>query len=189
MTVRRVRLVDVARLALVGTVVVGCGVVGGGPAAQTNQGGRPATVVTVAKATTGSIAQTIGYTGSVQSTDSVNVVPVTSGRVVSLKVDVGSAVKAGDLIAQLDQSTLNAQVEQAQAGVTVASVKLAQIQAGARPETVAAAQANADSAQSKLDAIKAGARPETVAQAQANLDTAKSKLATVLAGPRPEKVA
>jgi HlyD family secretion protein len=187
--VKRIRLFHLARLALVSTIVAGCGIVGGGTPVQPVAGGRPVTVVTTVKAVTGPISQAIGYTGSVQPADTVSVVPVVSGRIVALKVDVGSTVKAGDVIAQLDPTTLNAQVEQAQAGVTVAGVKLAQIQAGARPEAVAAAQASADSAQSKLDAIKAGARPESVAVAQANLDTANSKLATILAGPRPENVA
>ena len=146
-------------------------------------------MVNVAKAVTRPIAQTIGYTGTVQPADTVSVVPVTSGQIVALKVDVGSTVKTGDIIAQLDSSTLTAQVGHAQAGVNVASVKLAQILAGARPEAVAVAQANVDTAQSKLDAIQAGGRPEAVGEAQANLDTANSKLAAILAGPRPENVA
>jgi HlyD family secretion protein len=117
------------------------------------------------------------------------VVPTISGRITKLNVDVGSQVKAGDVIAELDKAQLNAQVEQAQAGVDAANVKLQVIQAGARPEAVAAADANVQAAQAKLDAIKSGARTETVGEAKAALDTAKSKLAVIQAGPRPENVA
>src|SRR5712692_7062307 len=185
--VRGARLLGVARLLLVGTVVAGCGAIGGNPPAGQNPGGgRPATTVTVAKATNGPISQVIGFTGSVQAADTVNVVPVISGRITKLNVDVGSTVKAGDLIAELDKSTLNAQVGQAQAGVDAANVKLSQIQAGARPESVAAAQSNAQAAQAKLDAIKAGARPETAGAAKANLDSARAKLAAIENGARPE---
>jgi HlyD family secretion protein len=145
--------------------------------------------VTSAKAVTGPISQVIGYNGTVQASDSVNVVPVISGRVTKLNVDVGSVVKSGDLIAELDKATLNAQVAQAQAGLEAANAKLAQIKAGARPEAVAAANANTASAQAKLDALKNGARPENVAVAQANLQTAQAKLAAIQAGSRAETVA
>jgi HlyD family secretion protein len=146
-------------------------------------------VITAAKVTAGPISQTIGYNGTVQAADSVSVVPVISGRITKLNVDVGSQVKAGDVIAELDKSTLNAQVAQAQSAVAAAAVKVDQIKAGARPESIAAANANAASAQAKLDAVKNGARAETIAESKLALDTAKSKLATVQAGARPETVA
>lgn len=183
-------LVTLGKLVLASALVTGCGALGGNPPSNPgNAGVRPATVVTVAKAVTGPISQEIGYTGTVQAADSVNVAPLISGRITKLTVNVGSSVKAGDLIAELDKSTLNAQVEQAQTGVDAANVKLAQIQAGARPEAADAAAANARSAQAKLDAIQAGARSETVAQAKANLDAAQAKLALIQAGPRSQNVA
>ena len=182
----------IARLAVVAAVLVGCaapGGGGGGPGGQPNPAVRPAVAVTVAKAAVGAISQNIGYSGSVQAADNVNVVPTISGRITKLTVDIGSTVKAGDLIAQLDKSTLNAQVSQAMAGVAAANVKLDQVKAGARPETVAAAQANAQGAQAKLDAAKAGGRPEAIGVAKANLSSAEAKLAAIRAGARPENVA
>lgn len=183
------RFFDVARLLVVGTVVVGCSAIGGGPPAQSAGGGRAATVITVAMVTTGPISQTIGYNGTVQAADTVNVAPVISGRVMKLNVDIGSSVKAGDVIAELDKSTLNAQVAQAQSAVDAANVKVEVIKAGARPEAIAAAQASAASAQAKLDAVKNGARSETVAVARSAVDTARAKLAAIQAGARPESVA
>jgi HlyD family secretion protein len=131
----------------------------------------------------------IGYNGTVQAADTVSLAPIISGRITKLNVDVGSQVKAGDLVAQLDTTTLAAQVAQAQTGVDVANTKLAQIKAGARPETVAAAQANVATAQAKLDALKNGSRAQTVAEAKAALDTAEAKLALIKQGARPENVA
>jgi HlyD family secretion protein len=181
----------IARLAVVAAVLVGCAAPGGGvvPGGQTNPVARPAVTVNVVKAAVGAISQNIGYSGSVQAADNVNVVPTISGRITKLTVDVGSTVKAGDLIAELDKSTLNAQISQAVAGLAAANVKLDQVKAGARPETIAAAQANAQGAQAKLDAAKAGGRPEAIGVAQANLSSAQAKLAAIRAGARPENVA
>jgi HlyD family secretion protein len=144
--------------------------------------------VTVAKVTTGPISQTAQYSGTVQAGDSVNIVPQIAGQIVKLDVDVGSTVKKGQVLAELDKTTLQAQVAQAEAGVEAAQVKLAQVKAGGRPESVAQAQANLDAAKAKLAAVQAEGRPEAVAQAQANLDAAKAKLAAIKAGPRAESV-
>lgn len=175
-------------LVLVSVMVAGCSSAAGGASAKGNPNAQPATVVTVAKATTGPISQGVSYTGTVQGAESVNVAPTISGRITKLNVDVGSVVRAGDLIAELDKSILSAQVEQAQGGLSAANAKLAQVKAGARPETVAAAKANVAAAQAKLDAVKAGSRTEIVAQAKANLDGAKAKLAQLKAGPTSEQV-
>lgn len=186
------RLLAVARLTLIGSLLAGCSALGGGgnrTAGGTGGFTRPATVVTVARASLGPISETATYTGTVQASDTVNVVPQISGQIAKLNVGVGSVVKAGEVIAELDKSTLEDQVAQAQAGVDAARVKLAQIEAGGRPEAVAQAQANLDAAQARLNAILAGSRPETIAQAKANLDAAKAKLALIQAGPRPENVA
>ncbi|MBX6770209.1 MAG: efflux RND transporter periplasmic adaptor subunit [Chloroflexi bacterium] len=187
----RARACAVARLVLLGTLLAGCSAISGGNGTRASVagGGRPATVVTVARVISGPIAQTATYTGTVQAADSVNIAPQVSGRITKLNVDVGSRVKAGQIIAELDKSILSAQVAQAQAGLDAAEVKLAQIQAGARPEAADAAAANAKAAAAKLHALQAGPRPETVAQAKANLDAARAKLAAIQAGPRPENVA
>jgi HlyD family secretion protein len=188
--VRGFGILGVARLLVGSALLVGCGAVGGGGTTPANNPvARPATAVTVKPATTGPITQVIGYNGTVQAADTVSLAPVISGRITKLSVDVGSQVKAGDLVAQLDTTTLAVQVAQAQTGVDVANTKLEQIKAGARPESVAAAQANVATAQAKLDALKNGSRSQTVAEAKAALDTAEAKLAVVKQGPRSEAVA
>src|SRR6185437_7758375 len=138
-------------------LVIGCSSagVGGAPSGAGPGGGqRPATIVSVAKVTSGPISESVSYTGSVQSSDSVSLSPQVSGRITKLNVEVGSQVKAGDDVAELDQTTLQAQVAQAQASLDAAKVKLEQIQAGARPEAIQAANANAQIAQSKLTVIQ-----------------------------------
>jgi len=144
--------------------------------------------VTVAAVQRGDIQSTLSYAGSVQASASVNVVPRISARIERLAVDVGSVVKAGDLIAVLDSRALQAQVDQARAAVAAAQARLDQMKAGARPESVEQARANLAMAQAKLQSLLDGPRPEAVAQAKANLDAARAKLAQLQAGPTPEQV-
>lgn len=84
------------------------------------------------------------------------------GQVTDVHVDVGAAVKAGDVIARLDTALLDAEVAKAEAGLAVAQAALARIKAGPRAEQVAEAQSNLTAAQSG------------VGQAAANRDQVKS---------------
>lgn len=67
-------------------------------------------------------------------------------KVADIPVDVGSVVKKGDTIITLDTKDIEAQVAQAQAGVSTAQANLIKAQSGARPEQIAQAQAALDSA-------------------------------------------
>src|SRR5204863_7981282 len=122
----------------------------------------------------GPISSVLGYAGAVQSTQQVNVVSRSSGIIEDIPVDVGSAVHRGDTLAVLDQGALPAQLLQAQAGLLSARAKLAQVEAGAKPEDVAAAQAQLEQAQIRVVALQHG-RPEDVRNAQAALDASQAK--------------
>lgn len=74
------------------------------------------------------------------------------GKVVSVNVSEGSKVKKGDILFTLDKSLLQAQVNQAQAGLDVAKAQLAKVTSGARSEQVAATQAGVDQAQAGYNA-------------------------------------
>src|SRR5579885_3370274 len=90
------------------------------PAAQSKpsgqQGGQRQIAVPVDTKTVekGSIASILTYSGNIQSRANVNVLPRATGRIDKLYVDVGDAVKAGDTIAVLDRTQLDAQVRQAE---------------------------------------------------------------------------
>jgi len=166
-------------------------------------------VVRTAPVSTGSISSVFSYAGSIQSKDQVSLVPKTSGIVQSIPVDVGTRVRAGDVVATLDPGTLPDQLLQAQAGLEQAQAKLQQVLAQGRPDDIAAAQAQLMQGQAKLDSLLQqgrfedieaaqqalgaaqarldqmiqGGRAESVASAQAGLDSANAKLATVLRGP------
>jgi HlyD family secretion protein len=149
----------------------------------------PPTAVSVTKAARGSIEATLSYPGNVQTRAQVPIVPEVAGRVKRLTVDLGSAVKVGDVLAELDTSAYDLQVAQAEAALAGAQAKLASLQAGARTEQVALAQSNYDASKARLDAMKEGGRPETVAQAEANYKAALARLEQTRKGATPEQLA
>jgi HlyD family secretion protein len=73
------------------------------------------------------------------------------GRVLELSAEEGDDVEAGLVLAQLDGTLLEAQIEAAQAGLDMAQAALAQAQAGARLEQVRQAEAALAQAQAGCD--------------------------------------
>src|SRR5439155_17246664 len=93
-----------------------------------------------------------------------------SGTISALLVDFNSTVKKGQIIAQLDPSTTQAQVEQARANLAQARAGLAQSHAG-----VSDAQAKALAANSTTQNQQAG-----VSSAEANLAVLKAQMDNAL---------
>jgi HlyD family secretion protein len=73
------------------------------------------------------------------------------GQVIDLRVDVGSAVKAGEVIGQLDTALLDAEIAKAEAAVKVAQAGLDRVKAGPRAEQVAEAQSNLAAGKAVVD--------------------------------------
>src|SRR5438132_14128995 len=122
------------RLTLIGGVLAstliaaGCGQL----AAPSTSTQAQAISVPAAAAQRGDIQQTVAYSGDVRAREQITVLPKASGRVKSVLVDLGSPVKAGDVLAELEQDPPEIQVLQARATVAAAQAKLATIQAGAK---------------------------------------------------------
>ncbi|MGD1993528.1 MAG: efflux RND transporter periplasmic adaptor subunit [Anaerolineae bacterium] len=125
--------------------------------------------------------------------EEINVAPEVGGRIQVMNVEEGDEVEAGDVLAQLDDTLVQAQVEVAQAGVDVAKAMLAQVQAGARPEQIrqaeaalAQAQAGREGAyQAWQDALAILENPQDlnaqIALAQSQLDQAEAGVQQALA--------
>lgn len=64
-----------------------------------------------------------------------------SGRLISVKVEEGAAVKAGDVLAQLDKTPFEYEFKNQQAQVEEASANLAKFNAGSRPQEIQQAKA------------------------------------------------
>lgn len=117
----------------------------------------------------------ITASGTIEATE-MDISPKVGGRIVTLNVDEGDAVKKGQVIAVLDTKELNAKVEQAQGALLSAEAKLADLVKGSREEKVREASANYQ----KALASARGARDVygTVAESHYKSTDLKSNLAT-----------
>ena len=110
----------------------------------------------------------------------VNLAFRTGGRVTDIKVDEGSRVHAGDLIATLDPEPLQNAVANAEAAVAAIGAHAAMLHQGYRSEDVAQAKARLDLAQAALkDADQQLVRQQAMAPSgaapQRTLDNAQSQ--------------
>lgn len=111
-------------------------------------------------------AANITTTGTIDSTSQVSLAfQNVSGTISFIQFQVGEKVAAGQVLATLNNSTLQAQVQQAQAGVEQAKGALAQAQGGLAQ------------AQAQYRVVTQGATPQNVAVAEAGVTSAKTALA------------
>ncbi len=127
----------------------------------------PSMTVTVAAAESTSIGRTLITTGSVAARDLTPVLPQANGLLVKqVLVDVGNSVKAGQVMAVLDNSLLQDQIRQAKADVE------------SKQADVESKQADLLSKQAALESSKAAVASSEaiVQQRQADLAQAKARL-------------
>ncbi len=128
------------------------------------------------------------YAGDVKSRATLTIVPRASGRIEKMNVDVGSKVRVGDVIAELDKDTGTLTLRQNEASLAGARARLTTLTNGARQENVDIADANARAARSRTDSLTNATRSENVAQADVTLDNARQRLAAMQSG-RAEQIA
>lgn len=88
----------------------------------------PTMTVTVVSAEADSIARTLSTTGTVAARDLIPVLPQTNGlQIKQVLVNEGDTVKAGQLLAVLDDSLLQAQISQAKADIESRQADVASI--------------------------------------------------------------
>lgn len=96
------------------------------------------------------------------------------GQVIDLRVDVGSTVKKGDVIARLDTSILDAEVAKAETAVKVAQANLDRIKTGPRAEQVAEAQSNLEAIKSIVEQSAASRDEVKDGPTQTEIDNARA---------------
>jgi HlyD family secretion protein len=112
----------------------------------------------------------------------------TSGIVAEVLVAEGDFVEAGQVIARLENERQVIAIAQAEAQVRSSQARIAELQAGSRPEEVASAQAAVDIARANLAKIEEGSRPEDISAAQAGLTAAQAAYQQVLDGAEDEQL-
>ena len=95
--------------------------------------------------------------GYVEATE-VTIAPEVGGRLVELRVKEGDRVAAGDVIARLETTDAQLQIDRLRAERTVAEAQLRQVEAPARVEDVRYAQAQVQTAQTDVAAYDVDAK-------------------------------
>ncbi|HEX2034529.1 MAG TPA: efflux RND transporter permease subunit [Chloroflexota bacterium] len=143
----------------------------------------PPLSVAVAEVKAEDVRASYEASGSVEAVSQVQVAPKVAGQVARLQAEVGQRVAAGDVLAELDHTTLDAQVRQAEAQLATAQANLAKLERGPRREDVAGAAAQRDAAaeQARAAAAQATAAAQNVTAADGQIQAAQQQAAAAQA--------
>src|SRR6266487_829036 len=106
------------------TVLLIMAAIGAGAGAYYIRRGGTETQVNTSPVTRGDIVDSVGSTGTLQAVTTVQVGSQVSGNISWLGADFNSIVKKGQVIAKLDPSLLEAQVQQARANLVKSQADL-----------------------------------------------------------------
>jgi HlyD family secretion protein len=133
-----------------------------------------------AKVERGNLRNTVTATGTLQAVTTVQVGSQASGTISALYADFNSTVKKGQVVAQLDPSVSQAQVQQAQANLAQAEAQLQQARAGVAQSHAGVAQTRAGITDARAKALAAGSTTQNqqagVSAAEANVTVLKAQL-------------
>lgn len=110
------------------------------------------------------------------------------GVLADVLVEVGDQVKAGQILARLEDTEALEQVAQAEIEVRQAELDLAELAEEADPAEVAAAEASLSSAKAELTSLTAPPGDQDLLAAREDLKSAQEALADLLDGPDPDEV-
>lgn len=146
---------------------------------QKNGGGGTETRYVLSAAATSTVINTISGTGEVSATNQISIIPGASGDILELNISAGQKVKAGEIIARLDDSDAQSQVRQAKNSLSSAQANLAVKLAGPSDQELAVSQKSVDSAKMSYDVSLKNleyvkqANEDSLSKAQLSLDNAQ----------------
>lgn len=166
---------------------------------------RPTSVYTLT-VQQGAISQQLLGTGDILADARVAVFPQVEGHLRELRVEEGDRVQAGQVIAQIANDDLQAEVARATAQVDALRAEWAQMQAGARPEEIAQSVDRVEHSRAELEntewmlqrtraMVERGVQSSQeleeatrkITQARAAHNIAQTQLQLLRAGARPEE--
>lgn len=124
------------------------------PAETPPDKGKMALSVEVVEAKSGDIAMTLNATGAIEPDTLVTVISQVEGELRSFPFKEGDDVKKGQVIAQIDDKEIQAQIVQSEADLEYAQARLKAISAGARPQEIEQAIAQVNQMQASLNSTK-----------------------------------
>lgn len=108
------------------------------------------TSITVAKVKTQTYLGDISYDGKISSSESVTIIPLSSGKVTSIKADIGSEVEKDDILFTIDDTVSKLQLKQAQASLSSANANYSKIVSAANPQAATQARQALERAENEL---------------------------------------
>lgn len=159
---------SLAAAAVCGVIAAACG------------GAAAVAEVRTAPVSRGSVTQTVAVSGSVNSAGTVKLNPATNGRVAQLLVSVGQQVSAGQLLAKLDTTDLQASLTTAQNNLAAAQTNYEKALSGVSDAHSTLVQTQVSAAN---DLIQAQA---TLAKLKANYTSAESSFTTLSISIKPD---
>ncbi len=125
--------------------------------------------------TKGTLVTSVSGTGQAETSDQMDIKPVSDGRLTAVNVKNNQQVKAGDVVAIVDQQSAANSVAQARANLAQAQASYDKLMAGATDIDVQTQQLSIQSAQQSLDQAKKN-YSFTVTEQQQAVDKALSSL-------------
>src|SRR3954464_6684272 len=162
--------------ALIGLVIVLA--IGAGAGAYYIRRGGPEIQVNTSPITRGDIVDTVGASGTLQAVTTVQVGSQVSGNISFLGADFNSIVKKGQVIARLDPSLFDAQLQQARANLQQTRANLAKAQSDLQRAKVQLTDAQQKYTRSKELAAKQLLPQSDLDAAKIAVDTAQAGLAS-----------
>jgi multidrug resistance efflux pump len=142
--------------------------------------------IRIGKAIRGDVSGVLTFSAEVQAKGQVAIMPRVTARVDRIAVDLGSRVRAGDTLVELDHGELDQQVLEAQSAQANAEAALAALKAGSKQEVLAQAQANLNAAQARVRALENNRASADSAALQRRVDEARAALAQAQAAAQPD---
>jgi HlyD family secretion protein len=126
------------------------------------------------------LAVRVSATGSIRPLTPVNISPKQPGRILAIAVDQGEQVKAGQLLARMDDSNLRGELLRAEGFLAAAEANLRKLESGSRPEEIRQARENLHDAEAQMIAIQSAYRSnqklfEAGAIGRVSFDTSRSQ--------------
>src|SRR5437773_5256393 len=162
--------------ALIGLLIVGA--IGAGAGAYYIRRGGPEIQVNTAPITRGDIIDAVGATGTLQAVTTVQVGSQVSGNIQWLGADFNSIVKKGQVVARLDPSLFEAQLEQSKANLMQTRANLAKAQSDLERTKVQLIDAQQKYTRAKELAARSLLPQSDLDSAKIAVDTAQAMLAS-----------
>jgi HlyD family secretion protein len=122
----------------------------------------------------GTLAALVNTTGTILPEGQTTLSFRGTGRVAEVLVTEGQAVHAGDPLARLETTDIEASIAEAELALALAQAQLLRVQRPASEYDLAAARAALESAQAAYQRLLAGPTAEEIQVARTNLDQAKA---------------